>query len=314
MRSQIRSLAVAGRNAQDGVSLVQTAEGALQRDQQQPDPHARARHPGRQRHADDRATARRSTTSSRQLIDEIDRIAAQTTFNGVNLLDGSTTTVVDPGRHAGRRDDHRHVRRRHRGDAGPDAATSPPRRTPRPTLATIDTAIDLGDHRSRPTGRDPEPHPVGDLAAIANVAREPVRRREPHPRRRRGPRDRRPDPQLDPAAGRDLRPGAGQRAAAARAVAARARPRLADGGGRSAPPPRPAAGRATGLSAPRAGGVFFRSRIQFRFRAWADMRPRREAVPEDGPQAPLRVRRWEASARHGPPGVSPARSVQPSIE
>ena len=30
MRSQIRSLAVAGRNAQDGVSLVQTAEGAMQ--------------------------------------------------------------------------------------------------------------------------------------------------------------------------------------------------------------------------------------------------------------------------------------------
>ena len=55
----------AGRNAQDGVSLVQTAEGALQRDQQQPDPHARARDPGRQRHADDRATARRSTPSSR---------------------------------------------------------------------------------------------------------------------------------------------------------------------------------------------------------------------------------------------------------
>ena len=31
MRSQIRSLAVAGRNAQDGVSLVQTAEGACRR-------------------------------------------------------------------------------------------------------------------------------------------------------------------------------------------------------------------------------------------------------------------------------------------
>ena len=30
MRAQIRSFAVAGRNAQDGVSLAQTAEGALQ--------------------------------------------------------------------------------------------------------------------------------------------------------------------------------------------------------------------------------------------------------------------------------------------
>ena len=30
MRSQVRSYAVAGRNAQDGVSLAQTAEGALQ--------------------------------------------------------------------------------------------------------------------------------------------------------------------------------------------------------------------------------------------------------------------------------------------
>ena len=92
MRSQIRSFAVARRNAQDGVSLTQTAEGSLQEV---------SNILGRMRElsvqaangtlsSNDRATI---DTEFGELISEVDRIAAQTTFNGVQILDGSVATV-----------------------------------------------------------------------------------------------------------------------------------------------------------------------------------------------------------------------------
>ncbi len=92
MRSQIRSFAVAGRNAQDGVSLAQTAEGALQ---EVGNNLTRMRELAVQSangtlNATDRATL---DNEFQQLSSEIDRIATQTTFNGVNLLDGTTTSL-----------------------------------------------------------------------------------------------------------------------------------------------------------------------------------------------------------------------------
>ena len=92
MRSQIRSLQQAGRNANDGISLVQTAEGALSEVSANL---VRMRELAVQAangtlNSGDRAALNEEFTA---LVDEIDRVADQTSFNGVALLDGSTTSL-----------------------------------------------------------------------------------------------------------------------------------------------------------------------------------------------------------------------------
>ncbi|OEF97711.1 flagellin [Desulfuribacillus alkaliarsenatis] len=88
MRGQIRGLNQASRNAQDGISLIQTAEGALQ------ETHAilqRMRELAVQAANDTNVTKDRSAIASelKQLAAEIDRIASQTEFNTQKLLNGS---------------------------------------------------------------------------------------------------------------------------------------------------------------------------------------------------------------------------------
>lgn len=92
MRSQIRSFEVAGRNAQDGVSLAQTAEGALGEVQNNL---TRMRELAMQSANGTLTTEDRTTlnTEFQALVDEIDRVAGETSFNGVSLLDGSTATI-----------------------------------------------------------------------------------------------------------------------------------------------------------------------------------------------------------------------------
>lgn len=92
MRAQITGLNTAQKNAQDGVSLVQTAEGALtevhsmlNRMVELADQSAN----GTYDNAVDRANLQKEIAS---LKDEIDRIADATNFNGINLLDGSLST------------------------------------------------------------------------------------------------------------------------------------------------------------------------------------------------------------------------------
>lgn len=91
-RSQVRSLTVASRNTQDGISLAQTAEGALN---EVSNLLGRARELAVQASngtlsQDDRDTI---DTEVGAILGEIDRIASTTNFNGVNLLDGSTAAV-----------------------------------------------------------------------------------------------------------------------------------------------------------------------------------------------------------------------------
>ena len=92
MRAQITGLNTAQKNAQDGVSLVQTAEGAmtevhsmLNRMVELADQSANGTY------ADevDRENLQKEISS---LKEEIDRIADSTNFNGINLLDGSLST------------------------------------------------------------------------------------------------------------------------------------------------------------------------------------------------------------------------------
>ena len=88
MTSNIRGLSAAIRNANDGISLTQTAEGSLasigdnlQRIRELAVQSANTGNNDSDRNA--------LNTEARQLVSEIDRIANNSAFNGIKLLDGS---------------------------------------------------------------------------------------------------------------------------------------------------------------------------------------------------------------------------------
>jgi flagellin len=90
MRSQIRGLNKASSNAEDGVSLIQVAEGALN------ETHSilqRMNELATQAANDTNTTADRGAIQSEinQLTSEINRIASTTQFNTMNLIDGKFT-------------------------------------------------------------------------------------------------------------------------------------------------------------------------------------------------------------------------------
>ncbi len=93
MTTQVRGLTVAMRNANDGISLAQTAEGAL------------SSLGGNLQRIRELAVQSRNATNSdedraaldaevQQLKAEVSRIAQQTSFNGTMLLDGSFTNMA----------------------------------------------------------------------------------------------------------------------------------------------------------------------------------------------------------------------------
>ncbi|MCB1188723.1 flagellin, partial [bacterium] len=96
MRAQVRGMQQGQRNAQDGVSMLQTAEGALNEV-----------HTILQRVRELSVQAGNSTLSSSDrtaigeemvaLRSEIDNISQRTRFNGLNLLNGSLATTLDSG-------------------------------------------------------------------------------------------------------------------------------------------------------------------------------------------------------------------------
>ncbi|MGI6574699.1 MAG: flagellin [bacterium] len=100
MRGQVRGLKQAIRNAQDGISLIQTAEGALN------ETHSilqRMRELAVQaangtNDADDLSALQEEVT---QLIEEIDRIATNTEFNKTTLLDGNAAITLHIGANSG---------------------------------------------------------------------------------------------------------------------------------------------------------------------------------------------------------------------
>ncbi|HEX4884566.1 MAG TPA: flagellin [Casimicrobiaceae bacterium] len=93
MTAQIRGLNQAARNANDGISLAQTAEGALG---EIGNNLQRIRELAVQsRNATNSTTDRAAlNTEAAQLKAEIDRVATTTSFNGVKLLDGSFTNAA----------------------------------------------------------------------------------------------------------------------------------------------------------------------------------------------------------------------------
>ncbi|QPC47508.1 flagellin [Mangrovibacillus cuniculi] len=94
MRGQIRGLEMAGKNAQDSISLIQTAEGALN------ETHSilqRARELAVQSANDTNTDADRKELQAevKQLVTELDRIGNTTEFNTKKLLDGSAKGVTE---------------------------------------------------------------------------------------------------------------------------------------------------------------------------------------------------------------------------
>ena len=89
MRAQIKGLETAQANAQDAISLVQTAEGGLQEVHsilnRMTELSTKASN-GTYDDPTDRAAIQDEVAA---LIDEINRIADGTNFNGINLLDGA---------------------------------------------------------------------------------------------------------------------------------------------------------------------------------------------------------------------------------
>ncbi|KGG94057.1 flagellin [Comamonas thiooxydans] len=90
MSAQVRGLNQAQRNANDGVSLAQTAEGALSTigSNLQRIRELAVQSRNATNSTEDRAALQKEVT---QLKSEIDRVATDTSFNGTKLLDGSFT-------------------------------------------------------------------------------------------------------------------------------------------------------------------------------------------------------------------------------
>ncbi|HQD54180.1 MAG TPA: flagellin, partial [Peptococcaceae bacterium] len=96
MRSQIRGLEMASRNAQDGISLIQTAEGALNETQAI-----------LQRMRELAVQAKNGTNTEKdrealneeyqELIEEITRIGRETEFNSLKVLNGSLSGAGGTG-------------------------------------------------------------------------------------------------------------------------------------------------------------------------------------------------------------------------
>lgn len=96
MRARTRSLEQAGRNTQDGISLVQTAEGALNEVQNMM---SRMRELAVQSANGTLTTSDQASLDSefQQLGAEITRIANSTDFNGTTLLNAASTVTIQVG-------------------------------------------------------------------------------------------------------------------------------------------------------------------------------------------------------------------------
>ena len=101
MTTQVRGMDVAARNANDGISLAQTAEGALSSigENMQRIRELAVQAANGTNSAEDRAALQKEVA---QLSEEISRVTDNSSFNGTKLLDGSTASfTIQVGADAG---------------------------------------------------------------------------------------------------------------------------------------------------------------------------------------------------------------------
>ncbi|WP_107923645.1 flagellin N-terminal helical domain-containing protein [Lysinibacillus parviboronicapiens] len=152
MRAQIRGLNMASKNIQDGISLVQTAEGALN------ETHAMVQ---RMRELAVQAANDTLTDSDRQQLDlefqelkkEIQRLSKDTEFNTKTLLNGDYTTngiKIQAGANAGQNIEL-HINDMGAGALGLDGTTSiATREDADKAIATLDESLKrVSNERSR---------------------------------------------------------------------------------------------------------------------------------------------------------------------
>ena len=212
MRAQIRGTAQASRNAQDGISLVQTAEGALN------EMHSilqRIRELAVQFGNGTLSTSDQAkiTAEVAQLTAELVRIRDTSTFNGIALFGASVPAPPSRSRWAPTRTSTRANNTNRVGVTVAACRSAASRWTCRrstppsaPSRRSARTSAPCRTGSSRPC--EPRRHPG-----------EPERRRVAHPRRGRGVGDGELHAAADPLAVRHRDAGAGQPGAAERALA-----------------------------------------------------------------------------------------------
>ena len=95
MRAQISGLDTAQKNVKDGISLVKTAEGALQEVQDMMNRMVSLATQSANGTYDNDVDRQALQDEMDALLKEIDRISETANFNGINLLDGSLGTQID---------------------------------------------------------------------------------------------------------------------------------------------------------------------------------------------------------------------------
>ncbi len=222
LRSQIGGLKVAVRNAQDGVSVVQTAEGALTEVhsilQRVRDLSVQAANEGSNNLASEGAIASEMSELGSALTD----IASRTEFNGTKLLDGSTASLTfQVGANAGDTVTVNLADISAVGTAVSTLATSISGAASVTTAATAAsggiTTVD-GQISAVSTARAGPRRLAEPLRAHHQLPErrrgEPVGVGEPDPGHRHGPGDDELHPLADPLPGRHRDAGSGERCAA----------------------------------------------------------------------------------------------------
>ena len=160
MRSQIGGVAQAQRNAQDGVSLVQTAEGALTEvhSMLQRVRDLEVQYKNGTLNADDHGAIQQG--GQRSSATEIGASAADTKFNGITLLNGSASTATvsfQVGANAGEQITADTSTISACADRWPDALATAVATVDAITIDNVDTAIQAVSTASRRPRRGPEP-------------------------------------------------------------------------------------------------------------------------------------------------------------
>ena len=174
MTSQIRGLNQAARNANDGISLAQTAEGALGEigNNLQRIRELAVQSRNATNSTSDRAALQKEVE---QLTAEIDRVARDTSFNGTNLLDGSfTSKSFQVGANAGQRISIDSITNANSGALGtsysvttnPTAAAETPALAGPPPAAAAFTAI-AANTITVTVGDDVSAINIGAIAAVS---------------------------------------------------------------------------------------------------------------------------------------------------